>query len=262
MEIRITSLNIRFDNPKDGKNSWQNRRQLAADAVQTFQTNILATQEGRYPQIKDFNTLLPRLQLADSHRFWIRNRMYPCIFFDPKFFDHVHSEDIWLSTTPKVPGSKSFGSLFPRLGTFTILKEKISNQKILFVNTHLDHMNEMTRFYQINVLVAQLNQLQYGKMPVVFAGDFNSSPEDSVRFEIMNKMRLVDPWELLGLPEISSYHRFQGRQHSGSRIDWILHSNDSLKTRFIQLNKMCKNGVYPSDHFPVQARIKLKSFGN
>ena len=73
--MRIASFNIRFDNPADGRHDWNGRRQVAADLVNEFGPTILGTQEGRQPQILDFDSLLGSVELYQEHRNWIEENV-------------------------------------------------------------------------------------------------------------------------------------------------------------------------------------------
>ena len=111
--------------------------------------------------------------------------MYPSLFLS-KEIEVLGAGDIWLSETPNIPGSKSFGSSFPRLATY--IEANLKNIGItLVINVHLDHMEESTRVEQIKVLAKQIEPLKANKK-IILMGDFNSSPAGPVR-EIINRVK-------------------------------------------------------------------------
>ena len=112
MKFKVISANIRFDNPKDGKHDWNGRREIISKVINNYDTDLLGTQEGWQPQLNDLNSLLTDLEIVDSHRQWIEDRMYPSIFVNPTKIRVIDSGDVWLSETPYVAASKSFGSSF------------------------------------------------------------------------------------------------------------------------------------------------------
>ena len=123
--------NIRFEHEADGLNNWQIAVISGGRKVlKTKEVELLGTQEGRRPQ-KNANDILSHLEIVCSHRDWIPERMYPCLFINKDKIKVVKSGDFWLSETPNVAGSKSFSSSFPRLCTWALLK------KINFIFTHL-----------------------------------------------------------------------------------------------------------------------------
>jgi endonuclease/exonuclease/phosphatase family metal-dependent hydrolase len=258
MEINLISTNIRFDNPADGEHSWDNRRDHLSRILLRYSPHIVGTQEGREPQLRDLDSLLPQLTLIDSHRDWLSERMYPTLYIDLSKLDVINSGDIWLSETPKVAGSKSFQSSFPRLSTWAHLKFIEDNFEFIVTNTHLDHESETTRCEQIKVLINEIRKERADVLPIVFMGDFNSSPIDRVRKHLVDELSLIDPWISLKKKEQTSYHFFKGDIDNGSRIDWILHDSN-FKALEAEFNEETSNDLYPSDHFPLYTKLSLNS---
>ena len=252
-QLKVVSSNIRFDNPKDGNHRWENRKDILKECIEEFSPDILSTQEGYRPQLESLNECLPNLSLISSHRDWIKERMYPSLFYNAKTLDVEASGDFWLSETPTVPGSKSFKSAFPRLCSWASLKMK-SNQKRLFLaNCHLDHILRETREGQVRVFVEEIEKIRTKKEALILTGDFNDDPKSSVRKVIENLCPgLYDPWNKLGGAEESSHHGFNGENPKGSRIDWIM-VDEKLNATEIFFDKMQRDGIYPSDHFPLKA---------
>ncbi len=256
MKLCLISSNIRFDNPADGGNAWPHRRSILAETLLAHAPDVIATQEGRFAQLKDFETLLPGYQIVDHHRSWIKERMYPTFFIRKDTFEILKSEDLWLSETPEVAGSASFGSAFPRLMTALRLQPKGSEVNLVIVNTHLDHVRSETRVAQTKVLVEEVRKHLSPLGALVVMGDFNDSPSSEVRTIIMEAFpKLVDTWRACNNLEETSHHAFSGECQNGARIDWILAEN-SLAIESSILDKRTINGSYPSDHFPVVCVLK------
>jgi endonuclease/exonuclease/phosphatase family metal-dependent hydrolase len=159
MRLCLISSNIRFDNPADGVNAWPHRRSLLSEILLKHSPDIIATQEGRYSQLVDFNELLRDFEIVDHHRSWIKERMYPTFFIRKNTFELIKSEDLWLSETPHVAGSASFGSAFPRLLTWMKIQPKDTDKNLIVVNTHLDHVKSETRLEQVKVLGKEIKKL-------------------------------------------------------------------------------------------------------
>lgn len=257
MNIKIACSNIRFDNPKDGNHDWNGRRNILADIINDFNPDLLGTQEGRRPQLEDFDSLLENLAMVDHHRDWIPERMYPSIFIDPKKIAVKDSGDIWLSETPKIPGSKSFQSAFPRICTWIKGEFKNSNVPFLYLNCHLDHVLESTRHEQILVLIHESKKINNENLPIILSGDFNEDPKSRVREKLSEYYpNLYDPWMRLGKEETSSHHKFDGEAEDGSRIDWIL-LDKTFEAKDCFLDTKSVKGIYPSDHYPLLAKLEL-----
>lgn len=247
VDVSIISVNIRFDNPADKEHDWNGRKPVLKNVLQEFPHDILCTQEGREPQLRDLESLC-ELKLIDGHREWIKERMYPCIFYNSNKFNLKDSGDIWLSKTPEVPGSKDFDSAFPRLATWAVFE--VQKQEFMIVNTHLDHLKNETRLEQIKVLGDFLKTHAHDYL---LCGDFNESPEGDVFKFLTTECELTDPWKK---PEQTSFHKFSGENENGFRIDWILHSKN-FNNSTIEFDERSENKIWPSDHFPVLGKFKL-----
>ena len=249
--LSVVSSNIRYDEPDDDVHAWVNRRDFLASRLLDYSPDLLATQEGKAPQIRDIDDRLSGLTCVDSHRDWVDSLMYPCLFYNPDKLTLSDSGDIWLSESPSTAGSCSFGSVFPRLCTWASFDEGI-----LAVNVHLDNSNSETRLCQIKVLIAQLNSLNKKHRTIILMGDFNEPPDSAVRSCINKEWpELKDAWHELGLEEESSHHHFYEPIDYGSRVDWIL-TTEGLKAEEILLDKSTSDqGIFPSDHYILKSRF-------
>lgn len=247
----LVTANIRFDNPNDGHNRWGNRRAALTALLRRLEPDFIATQEGWHRQIDDIDSDLPDHRLADDHRSWIEDRMYPCIFYRQNRVELLESGDIWLSKTPDEPGSSSFGSSFPRLATW--VRVRAGSGRYLVANMHLDNSTDAVRRSQSlvarTVLADHLNAGDY----LVLMGDFNEAPGGGVADALAQLGELYDPWIASKLPERGSYHAFAGESFEHDRIDWIL-LDRRLRYESIELDRSKIDGRYPSDHFPVICR--------
>lgn len=257
MRFNLISCNIRFDNPADEDNSWIHRREILAQTLLKHSPDIISTQEGRFHQLKDLESLLPGFKLIENHRSWIKDRMYPTIFVREEKFEILSSEDLWLSSTPHIAGSFSFDSAFPRLMTWAKIQPKNYNVPLFIVNTHLDHIKAETRKNQVQVLTEQIKKGHANGCPLIIMGDFNDSPQSEVRKILINHFpNLEDAWSVFNKIEETSHHAFKGEIQNGSRIDWIL-VDKKIKLENCLMDKSTVNGKYPTDHFPIVCNISL-----
>ena len=248
--LSVISSNIRYDEPQDKQHCWENRRDFLASCLLDYHPDLLATQEGKHPQLQDVADRLRGLRCADSHRQWEASLMYPCIFYNPSTLTLRESGDIWLSESPATIGSSSFGSLYPRLCTWVLF-----DNDLLAVNVHLDDLDPETRLCQVRVLMEQVDALGMNG-PMLLMGDFNEPPDGRVR-SLINKIwpELRDPWQDLGQDEEPSHHNFFEMIDYASRVDWIL-TGSALTAQEILLDKSRSDqGLYPSDHYLLKARF-------
>jgi len=257
MDLNVITVNIRFNNPHDGVNAWPHRKNYLADILQGHSPHIIATQEGREAQLREMESTLSDFELVAPHREWIPERMYPSFFLKKNTFEILYSFDKWLSETPDVAGSKSFESTFPRLMTGIIFRAIGSDKEFFLVNTHFDHIKGSTRIEQAKVLCQEIQKILEPQHFLILLGDYNDSPDSEPRKQIASCFpQLFDTWEQFNQEEETSHHGFNSEINAGSRIDWIL-ADKRLTATESYLDKSHKGDLYPSDHYPVIAKLKV-----
>ncbi|MFO7824558.1 MAG: hypothetical protein R6V72_11525 [Cyclobacterium sp.] len=58
-ELTIVNLNIRYDNPEDGKNKWENRTPIVRSFFNQSTPDLIGFQEVTHRQLKNLETMLP-----------------------------------------------------------------------------------------------------------------------------------------------------------------------------------------------------------
>jgi len=92
-------------------------------------------------------------------------------------------------------------------------------------------------------------------------GDFNcgpgSPPHEVLTADRGNLAELHDTHVVRGHSEIDAgtFNAFEGRR-SGARIDWILF-NRRFEPVGYEIDRRAGEGRYPSDHYPVNAVLRL-----
>jgi len=253
--MKLISSNIRFANLNDGCHDWPHRRALLTKLLLNYEADLIGTQEGFPPQLHDLENKLTGFKLIDSHRTYLDDRMYPCIFINPDKIQIQSSGDIWLSKTPYIAGSFSFESAYPRLATWIKAKNINEGYEFIFIVTHLDHVLSSTREEQIKVLITELKKINAENLPLILAGDFNESPKENVRKIITEEIpELIDPWFFLKKEEEASHHHFHLPIVNASRIDWFL-VDKKFRAQEIFLDKTHENNIFPSDHYLLKLNI-------
>ncbi|MCY3846821.1 MAG: endonuclease/exonuclease/phosphatase family protein, partial [Acidobacteria bacterium] len=96
--------------------------------------------------------------------------------------------------------------------------------------------------------------------PVIVTGDFNAIAEVSETWHEATAHGLQDAWlaaaERRGPARTSSDFRPPERANEG-RIDWIL-VGGPIGVRSVETVIDHEGGRYPSDHYPVMARLELR----
>lgn len=254
------TANLRVNTPDDGENAWPFRVESMADVFRSHGPLVVGTQEGLPSMLQDLSQRLSDYAYIGHARAGGDETEYCAIFYKTDSVSVEDSGQFWLSETPDVPGSSSWGSAFPRICTWGIfsLKEQ-GDLKFAVYNTHLDHISDLARLNGAHVIKERLRkQFANHPMPVILMGDLNAEPDSPVIQYLRdnaNEAAIVDVSTTLTEPICKTFHAFR-EDTSGESIDYIFVSPD-ITVEQVTVDRTKHLGKYPSDHFPVIARLVL-----
>jgi endonuclease/exonuclease/phosphatase family metal-dependent hydrolase len=255
--LRVMTYNLRYasDTPP---HAWPQRLPVAVAMLGTVKPDVIGMQEALWRQVRDLEEALPAYGWIGLGRDGGSQGEFMAIFFlkarlEPLVFDHF-----WLSDKPNEIGSTSWGNSNRRMVTWVLLRDKKTNRRFYFWNTHFDHEVQLAR-EKSAALVLKRVALLPAEVPVVLVGDFNADhAANPVYGMLVNKRALTDTWvsaekrgKLFG-----TFHGYKPPRPGASRIDWIL-TRGSIRTVRTQIVTYQQNGQTPSDHFPVVADLVL-----
>ena len=178
----VMTFNLRFANPSDGPNEWEHRKALAAEIIRRHAPDLLATQEGTTAMLGFLEAELTEYRPLKAQRPVDETCQYPTIFYRAGRFTVHETREFWLSQTPEIHRSCSWGSAFPRMVTCGLLQEERRTETFYFINTHLDNVSQEARLRGARMILDYFMPL--GR-PLILAGDFNESPDDAVYQELI-----------------------------------------------------------------------------
>ena len=263
--LRVMSFNVRYGTAKDGENHWDKRKELCASRVTVFNPDLLGLQEALgFQNVFILGTLEGFAQLGVAREDGKEKGEHTTVMYRKARFELVASGTFWLSETPDEPGSKSWDSSLPRIATWARLKDlKNGGAELLFLNTHFDHKGNQARVEAAKVIKKFV--AEKGKdLPVIITGDFNSAP-GSPQYKTLvdkddSKPEYQDSYVVVfkDKPELveGTAHAFQEKPVT-SRIDWILCS-PHYSVEDAAIDRYHEGVLFPSDHFAVNAVLKLK----
>ncbi len=248
--MRVMTFNLRFENDRDGRNSWRYRRDLVVKLIERYGPDILGTQEGRVSQLTYLEKRLSGYRMHAPSRVLDDTCQYPTLFFRKDRFQMMKGNEFWLSKTPEIHRSKNWDSAFPRMLSTATVKLQTSGQVFSVAVTHLDHLGRTARAKQAGIIA---QWVQKKAVPVILMGDFNDGPGSKAHALLVCKETgLLDSWEVVGHSEGAvsfTHHAFTGTPHK-SRIDWILSTVPPHAVN-AEIIRDQFEGRYASDHFPV-----------
>src|SRR5690606_13641221 len=117
------SFNIRVGSANDGANRWDNRRSYAAQTIAAYNPDLLGLQEDLPYQGNYLMNQLDGYSRFDRGVNADGSGEQVAIFYKASRFTLLRSGSFWLSTTPNIPGSESWGANFPRIANWVELRD-------------------------------------------------------------------------------------------------------------------------------------------
>lgn len=296
--LNVGSYNIRLmPGDKDTPNAWDERKADMLELIRRLDLDAFGLQEV-YPEQADYLTNnLPQYVMVGVHREdGMRKGEAAPVFYRKDRFDALKSGTFWLSETPDVPGSKSWGTACTRVCSWTWLKDKNTGKTFCFANTHTDHVSALARKEGMLLIIRKMREFAPKGTPVVFTGDHNcretEEPAQAVSKLLKNALYLAPGSAITGPWRTFSGWVWRDNEYSavdamklhpnvrnarkgspdadkkknggyvwedcGPRIDYI-YVSENIKVKAYATHADARPGtkLYPSDHFPVTAVIEL-----
>lgn len=252
--LSVMSFNIRLPAESDGVDYWETRKPLAVRMLREQQPDVIGLQELVKAQADYLARELPQYAWFGRGREADGGGEHMGVFYRKDRLKVIESGDFWLSDTPDVAGSITWGHPHPRMVTWALFEQRSDGRRFYLFNTHLPYRDEdeAARLKGAQAIARRLATLP-DDVPVVLTGDFNTTPDSDAHAVLAGTLQ--DAWTTAPRVEgiDATFHGFTGK--ADRRIDWIfvrgaqLESITSVTTRW--------NNRYPSDHFPLVATLRL-----
>lgn len=254
--LHVMSLNLRCATG-ERQNAWPERRPVVRALLEQEHPDVLGTQEGLPDQLRDLTSDLPAhyASVGEGREGGGRGEAMQ-VFWDTRRLRALGHGHFWLSDTPEVPGSRSWGGDWPRMVTWVRFLDLLTDRRVGFLDTHLEAFSATARARSAELIT----ELLPSDLPVVLVGDFNepAAAGEAVYDTLVRDGPLVDSWVAAAERGHAwgTFHDYGPLVRDGDRIDWILTSPD-VAIASAAINDFSLDGRVPSDHLPVQARVVL-----
>lgn len=256
-KLCVMTFNLRYASDKP-PHAWPTRRPIMAECIHTVSPDLIGTQEGLYRQLKDMAADLPEYSWIGLGREGGSRGEFMAVFYKKARFEPLEFDHFWLSDTPLVMGSTTWGNSNRRMVTWVRFLDRQTQKQFYFFNTHLDHEIEMARQKSASLIRQRIDALKT-TLPVLLVGDFNTEPTSPARKLLTENGGLTDSWQTATERKgesVHTFHDYKGPVKSDDRIDWILYQGP-VKVDATQIITFSKDNEYPSDHFPLVAWMRL-----
>lgn len=257
--LNVMTFNVRFATVVDNTPRWSVRRPVTRELLSRERPHLIGTQEGLYQQLRMIEKDL------GAHYDWIGTGRgggskdeFMAIFYDTRRLEPIEFDHFWLSDTPYTIASNTWGADWLRMVTWVRFADLADGGREFYaLNTHLDSVSQYARERSAQ-LIGETIAGWDRSLPVIVTGDFNATAHDNRVYDLMLDAGLVDAWDAAASrsPAYATYHGYRGLRPGGRRIDWIL-TSPGVTAHWAAMNTFSVDGLYPSDHLPVQASLSL-----
>ena len=254
-QTSIMSYNIRYDNPKDGENWWELRKDEVNELLNYYRPDFIGIQEAMPNQIKYIEESLVNYNYIGHGRDGKNTASEGTpIFYNTSKYELLYEKIFWLSETPEKV-SKGWDANLNRIAVYGVFISKTTKDTLNVFNTHFDHIGEFARIKSAELLleIIELKQLSIKKL--ILMGDFNALPNKKP-IKIL-KMQLNDSYGVGKYPvygPIGTFNEFKTERILNDRIDYIFTKNIKVKS-YRCIDDKRRNNLYPSDHLPILIKI-------
>jgi endonuclease/exonuclease/phosphatase family metal-dependent hydrolase len=260
--LTVMSFNVRYGTARDGENGWTARRDLLFQVIRHEDADLVGLQEALDFQVREIVAALPTYAVVGVGRDdGLKEGEYSAILFRRDRLHVAEAGTFWFSDTPAVPGSKSWGNGITRICTWARFVDR-DGRGLWHFNLHLDHESQPSR-ERSTALLRERIETRSPREPAIVTGDFNAGDDNpamvtllgaraGVSGLLMDTFRAVSPDDR----DVGTYNGFKSGTVSGDKIDYVLvePGTDVLRAEIVRTSR---DGRYPSDHFPVVARVRL-----
>ena len=261
--LRVMTINIRYDNPRDNANTWTNRIPIVCSFLDNEKPDLIGMQEVLYQQYHVLDSALKDYgSVAAGRTDGLKAGEMNPVFYRKDRFELIRTRTFWLSETPEVPGSMSWGAGLPRIVTWVELADKNNDCHFFYFNTHFAHDSDSARKKSARLLLVKADSIASG-FPIIVTGDLNMPPT-SEGYSV-----LTGPFESVPLlrdsydisektPEgpVYTFNGFTDKPGEG-RIDYVF-VRDGMRVLEHKTIIRKEKGIFISDHWPVIATVSFK----
>jgi len=262
MAFTVMTFNLRYANNHDGVNAWSNRVHKVVRTLAAHDPLVVGTQETTPVMLENLDQELRAYARVGRGRNEGGLGEHCAIYYKK---DELAVEDqgqFWLSEEPEREGSIGWDALCPRICTWAHFRFRHRPEKqFIHYNTHLDHVGKVARQQGIRLIWQAIRRRwDAAALPFVLTGDFNSHPDSEVvqfledeALDAEGRFKATNAYSVLDHPPGRTAHKFEGGA-SGEPIDYIFVS-PQFRLLDVHIDRRTVDGGYPSDHYPVAARI-------
>jgi endonuclease/exonuclease/phosphatase family metal-dependent hydrolase len=248
--LLVMTFNIRFGTADDGVNAWPNRRDAVAEIIHRWSPDVLAIQEGLAFQLEELADVLGDYRKLGRHRSGGEEGEFSGLYVHRTRVILGDWGELWLSPTPDSVGSVGWDAALPRMAVWAEVESRPGGHPLRVYGTHFDHRGTEARVESARLLASHAR----GGPPAVIMGDLNASEESDAMSVFLRQGYRSAVEDLHPGLATGTFNGFRDPA-GGPRIDHVL-LGPGLEPLLAEILDHRPGGIWPSDHFPVVARVR------
>ena len=258
--LSVMTFNIRYGTADDGENNWAARRELLYQVIREQDADVIGLQEALDFQIDAILAAVPGYAVVGAGRNdGARKGEYAAILFRKDRLQVASSGTFWFSDTPELVASTTWGNRITRICTWARFIDR-DGRAFWHFNLHLDHESQPSREKSVELLRRRVDARAFANEPVVITGDFNVGEKNPALAALVAGGAFLDTFRQMHPEEkrAGTFTGFTAGKVDGDKIDYIF-VQPGTTVLAAEIVRTSRNDRYPSDHFPVTARIRWKA---
>ncbi|CAI7883514.1 unnamed protein product [Closterium sp. NIES-54] len=290
--ISALMLNLDSTEPESSPNSWALRKFACLEMLRKFHPTLIFTQEGSKEQLEYLHCELKAYECFGSKSQDAPGEDYSAIIYNRDQVEVMESGNFWLSETPEVCGSTSWGASTPAVVNWVKFRVKgLQPPGYAFqaYNVRMKTGSSSARAKGALLLWQHISSVP-PSIPALMCANFNQNKGSATaRF-------FLGSWKLNGIEgdfkdvlsiarkkintgHIYSHHRFQGHDMSCLQIvksameictaesdpgivdplhtDWMFRYGRALNPTYCEVVVSSWGGKLPTSHYPLYAEFSL-----
>lgn len=252
VELSVMNFNVYISGT--GEKSPENRTDEVVGTIRNADPDSFGVEEADEAWLERLSAALPDYSYAGHGRDKDHGGEASAVFYKNEKYELVSTETFWLSKTPDKP-SKGWDAWINRICTVAVLKDKTTGFTYAHFNAHFDNSGSISRVEAIAIISEKASAYE---MPVVFSGDLNAK-EGKLMYKRALEAGFRDTKYLAEVSDSgATYHGYMNQDKTNDKpIDYIFVNSycESVSVYDVVTEKI--DGIYPSDHFPVVAKLKM-----
>ena len=254
--LTVMTFNIRYGTADDGPDRWELRRGPLIDLLQTQNPDVIGLQEALHFQIDEILAVLSDYRMVGVGRSdGGQGGEYAAILYRASRLSVRRTSTFWFSDTPEIVKSNTWGAALERICTWALMEDAQGTPFYVF-NLHLDHISQPAREKSVGLLLDRV-AARSPVLPVIVTGDFNTGEANpatqAMKKTFRDTFRVLHP----DATEVGTGNEFKFGRPTGEKIDYIF-VEPATEVLSADIVRTSVGKRYPSDHFPVVARIRFR----